>query len=45
MPADFSDDLDRALYRETHQGVPDAERSTCPIHLNWRDNCRQLHVR
>jgi hypothetical protein len=45
MPVEFSDDLDRAIYRETTRQVPDAERTTCPVHLNWRSNCRSLHVR
>lgn len=45
MPAEFSDDLDLALYRETKNQVPNDQRSTCPLHLNWRDHCRQLHDR
>ncbi|MFE5368153.1 hypothetical protein [Streptomyces mirabilis] len=44
MPAEFSDSLDLALYRETKNQVPEAQRSTCPLHLDWRDNCRSLHV-
>ncbi|MEU6365738.1 hypothetical protein ABZ876_08275 [Streptomyces sp. NPDC046931] len=44
MPVEFSDDLDRALYRETTRQVPDAERATCPLHLDWRSHCRGLHV-
>jgi hypothetical protein len=43
MMADFSDDLDRALYRETSRGVPADQRSTCPDHLDWADHCRHLH--
>lgn len=45
MPEVFSDDLLRALHREATWSVPDAERTTCPIHLDWRDRCRDLHVR
>lgn len=44
MPVEFSDDLDRALYRETTRQVPDAERVTCPVHLDWRSRCSGLHV-
>jgi len=44
MPADFSDSLDLALYRETRDQVPDADRVTCPLHLNWRDRCKHLHT-
>ena len=44
MPAEFSDSLDLALYRETKNRVPEAERTTCPVHLDWRDHCRPLHV-
>ncbi|MGW9024792.1 hypothetical protein ACWGQ5_11255 [Streptomyces sp. NPDC055722] len=45
MPAEFGDDLLRAIHRETSWSVPLAERTTCPIHLNWADRCRHLHVR
>ncbi|MGW0632429.1 hypothetical protein [Streptomyces sp. NPDC002758] len=45
MPAEFSDDLDRAIWRETAYSVPDDQRTTCPIHLDWRSNCVDLHVR
>ena len=43
MPAEFSDSLDFAIHRETKNQVPDGERSTCPVHLDWRDHCRPLH--
>ena len=43
IPADASDDLVFRLYQETRDQVPAAERSTCPIHLNWRDRCKHLH--
>ncbi|MGW3024490.1 hypothetical protein [Streptomyces sp. NPDC001221] len=45
MPEIFSDDLLRALHRETAWQVPLADRATCPLHLNWVDRCRHLHVR
>ncbi|MFJ1604154.1 hypothetical protein ACIOHS_12390 [Streptomyces sp. NPDC088253] len=45
MPETFSDDLLRAIHRETAYSVPDSERTTCPIHLDWRSNCIDLHVR
>lgn len=41
----FGDDLDRALHRETVYAVPDSERQTCPIHLDWRTSCLDLHLR
>ena len=43
MPPVFSDDLDRILRRETRDQVPDEQRTTCPIHLTWRDRCRNWH--
>lgn len=43
MPADFSDDLDHALYREALHQIPADRRVTCPTHLNWRDRCAHLH--
>jgi hypothetical protein len=43
MPAAPSDDLDRALARETRQQTPHHERITCPIHLTWRDRCHSWH--
>lgn len=45
MPAEFSDSLDLKLFRETRNQVPASERTTCPLHLNWVDNCRTLHVK
>ncbi|WP_159039645.1 hypothetical protein [Streptomyces sp. TP-A0356] len=39
---EFSDDLLRAIHRETAWSVPEPER---PIHLDWRDRCSDLHVR
>jgi hypothetical protein len=39
----FSDDLDRVLRRETRDQTPDHQRTTCPVHLNWRDRCADLH--
>jgi len=44
IPADASDDLLLWLHLETSQQTPAELRSTCPIHLNWRDRCRHLHV-
>jgi hypothetical protein len=41
----FGDDLTRALHRETVYGVPDDQRSTCPVHLDWTRNCLDLHVK
>lgn len=43
MPAEFSDDLLAALYRETKRRVPADQRSTCPAHLTWRDRCADWH--
>lgn len=43
IPADASDDLLLRLYQETSRQTPAEHRSTCPIHLNWRDRCRHLH--
>lgn len=43
MPAAPSDDLDRALQRETRQQTPANRRVTCPLHLDWRDRCRSWH--
>lgn len=43
IPADASDDLVHAIYRETRDQVPADQRSTCPIHLQWRDRCSHLH--
>ncbi|MFD9464340.1 hypothetical protein [Streptomyces sp. NPDC060027] len=43
MPAEFSDDLDRVLRRETRDQVSAEQRTTCPIHLTWRDRCRSWH--
>ncbi|MFF3911563.1 hypothetical protein ACFYZJ_37805 [Streptomyces sp. NPDC001848] len=45
MPVEFSDDFARALHRETAWSVPDDQRTTCPIHLDWRSKCVDLHVR
>ncbi|MGW5173165.1 hypothetical protein ACWERY_02205 [Streptomyces sp. NPDC004082] len=45
MPAEFSDDLLAALYRETSRGVPSDQRSTCPVHLDWDAHCRGWHVK
>jgi hypothetical protein len=41
----FGDDFSRALYRETKYEVPDSERSTCPIHQDWRSHCIDLHLK
>lgn len=41
----FGDELTRALHREAVYSVPDSERSTCPLHLEWRSHCIDLHVR
>jgi hypothetical protein len=43
IPADASDDLVNRIYRETRDQTPTELRSTCPIHLNWRDRCAHLH--
>lgn len=40
----FGDDFDRALWRETAYAVPDSERTTCPVHQDWRSHCLELHV-
>lgn len=45
IPADASDDLVLRLYQETARQVPAEQRVTCPIHLDWRDRCANLHVR
>ena len=42
IPADASDDLILRLYQETSRQTPDHLRSTCPIHLQWRDRCAHL---
>jgi len=31
------------LHRETSGQTPAELRSTCPLHLNWRDRCADLH--
>ena len=41
----FGDDFSRALYRETKYAVPDSERTTCPIHQDWRSHCVDLHLK
>lgn len=41
----FGDDFSRALYRETKYAVPDSERTTCPIHQDWRTHCVDLHLK
>lgn len=43
IPADASDDLVLRIFRETRDQTPDHLRSTCPIHLQWRDRCAHLH--
>ncbi|MFE8961768.1 hypothetical protein [Streptomyces iakyrus] len=43
IPADASDDLVYRIWRETRDQTPAEQRSTCPIHLNWRDRCAHLH--
>jgi hypothetical protein len=40
----FGDRLTRALHREAAYGVPDDQRLTCPLHLDWRADCLNLHV-
>ncbi|MEU1043928.1 hypothetical protein ABZ400_02075 [Streptomyces sp. NPDC005897] len=40
----FGDDFGRALHRETVYAVPLAERTTCPIHLDWVTGCTDLHL-
>lgn len=42
IPADASDDLVNRIYRETRDQTPADLRSTCPIHLQWRDRCSHL---
>ncbi|MDH6610273.1 hypothetical protein M2164_005908 [Streptomyces sp. SAI-208] len=42
LPAGASDDLVLCLYREASREVPVELRSTCPIHLDWRDRCAHL---
>lgn len=44
IPADASDDLVYALYMEGSRQTPAELRSTCPVHLNWRDRCQHLHT-
>lgn len=44
IPAGASDDLILRLYQETARQTPADQRSTCPIHLNWRDRCAHLHT-
>lgn len=39
----FGDEFARALWRETAYSVPDSERTTCPVHQDWRSNCLPLH--
>lgn len=41
----FGDDLDRALYREATYAVPDSQRTTCPVHLDWVTGCAELHLK
>ncbi|UPZ27679.1 hypothetical protein MUK60_07505 [Streptomyces sp. LRE541] len=45
LAAQFGDDFSRALYRETKWQVPDSDRSTCPVHQDWRSHCIDLHVK
>lgn len=40
----FGDPLTRALYREDSYAVPVDQRLTCPVHLDWRSDCGDLHV-
>jgi hypothetical protein len=40
----FGDQLTRALHRETAYSVPDDQRLTCPVHMDWRADCLNLHV-
>ncbi|MET8113773.1 hypothetical protein [Streptomyces prasinus] len=40
----FGDDFARALHRETVYAVPDSERTTCPVHQDWRTHCHDLHL-
>lgn len=41
----FGDDFARALHRETTYAVPDSERTTCPLHLDWVTGCAELHLK
>lgn len=41
----FGDPFARALYRETTYAVPDSERTTCPVHQDWRSHCLPLHLK
>jgi hypothetical protein len=43
MPAEFSDDFGLAMHRETRDQVPAHERTTCPVHFQWRDRCHSWH--
>jgi hypothetical protein len=40
----FGDPFARALHRETAYNVPDSERTTCPVHDDWRSHCLHLHL-
>lgn len=40
----FGDDFARAMWRETTYSVPDSERTTCPVHQDWRSHCLPLHL-
>ncbi|MFF4791870.1 hypothetical protein ACFY2M_19375 [Streptomyces sp. NPDC001276] len=40
----FGDSFARALHRETAYAVPDSERTTCPVHDDWRSHCLHLHL-
>ncbi|WP_432027438.1 hypothetical protein [Streptomyces sp. 1222.5] len=40
----FGDPFSRALWRETTYQVPDSERTTCPVHQDWRSTCLHLHL-
>lgn len=40
----FGDSFSRALYRETKWSVPDDQRTTCPVHQDWRSHCLPLHI-
>lgn len=40
----FGDPLTKALYREDAYAVPADQRLTCPLHLDWRADCLDLHV-
>jgi hypothetical protein len=41
----FGNEFDRALHRENTYAVPDSERTTCPVHQDWRTACVHLHLR